>query len=174
LNKNRKVPVLTEEEELKYRNTKKCENCGVEFGSKRYNGEPVVKVRHHDLATNKFFGAWCSLCNMRNKNRYFKTIVYLHNFSGYDDHSILKYATKYMHEYSPWLYNTQKIISKSSEKIKHFQYAKFIFMNSMNHLNSSLDSLMEILDKSNHDFEIFNKIGLNPILRSKEYIHIDG
>jgi hypothetical protein len=167
LDHNRKVPVLTEEEEEKYRNSKKCENCGAEFGSKRENGDPVVKVKHHDHVTNMFIGAWCSLCNIRNNNRYFKTIVYLHNFSGYDGHFILKYAVKYMHEYSPWSYNTQKIISKSSQKIKHFQYSKFIFIDSLNHLNSSLDSLVEILNKSNHESEIFNRLYLHPFLRSK-------
>jgi hypothetical protein len=40
-------------------------------------------------------------------------------------------------------------------------------MDSMNHLNSSLDSLVEILNKSNHDFEIFNRLSLHQILRSK-------
>jgi hypothetical protein len=162
---NRKVPTLSNDEWQRY-NTAKCENCGLEF-ARRVDGTYVEKVRHHDHKTNQFIGAWCSQCNIRNNNRYFKTIVVFHNFSGYDGHFIIKYATKFMHDDQLYSYNSQKIIFKSSQKIKHFQYSKFIFIDSLNHLNSSLDSLVEILNKSNHDFEIFIRLYPHPILRSK-------
>jgi hypothetical protein len=135
---NRMVPKLIDEEWQRYNSTKKCENCGLEFGTRRDDGSEVNKVRHHDHVTNKFIGAWCGKCNIRNNNRYFKTVVVFHNFSGYDGHFIIKYATKFMHNDEPYSFNTQKIISKSSQKIKHFQYAKYIFIDSLNHLNSSL------------------------------------
>jgi hypothetical protein len=117
---NRKVPELSDDEWQRYNSTKKCENCGKEFGTRREDGSVVEKVKHHDYTTNKFIGAWCSRCNIRNNNRYFKTIVVFHNFSGYDGHFIIKYATKYMHNDKPYSYNTQKIISKSSQKINTF------------------------------------------------------
>jgi hypothetical protein len=122
---NARVPRLTPEEEERYRNAKVCENCGKEFGTKREEGH----------VNNKFVDAWCSECNIRNNNRYFKTIVVFHNFSGYDGHFIIKYATKFMHDDETHAYNYQKIISKSSQKIKHFQYSNYIFIDSMNHLN---------------------------------------
>jgi hypothetical protein len=93
---NRKVPELTDEEWQRYNSTKNCENCGKEFGTRRQDGSEVYKVKHHDHVTDKFIGAWCSKCNIRNNNRYFKTIVVFHNFSGYDGHFIIKYASKYM------------------------------------------------------------------------------
>jgi hypothetical protein len=113
---NARVPQPTPEEEERYLNAKVCENCRKEFDTKRDDGTKVIKVRHHDHVTNKFVGAWCSLCNIRNNYRYFKTIVVFHNFSGYDGHFIIKYATKFMHDDQPYTYNNQKIISKSSLK----------------------------------------------------------
>lgn len=73
---NRKVPLLTREEDERQRNGNKCENCGAEFDKITDSGERVVKVKHHDHKTNKFIEAWCSLCNILNNNIYFKTIVY--------------------------------------------------------------------------------------------------
>jgi hypothetical protein len=99
---NRKVPELTDEEWQRYNSTKKCENCGKEFGTRRDDGSEVCKVKHHDYVTNKFIGAWCSKCNIRNNNRYFKTIVVFHNFSGYDSHFIINYVTKFMHNNKPY------------------------------------------------------------------------
>jgi hypothetical protein len=69
---NARVPQLTPEEEQKYRSATVCGNCGKEFGTKREDGTTVIKVRHHGHVTNKFIGAWCSLCNIRNNNRYFQ------------------------------------------------------------------------------------------------------
>jgi hypothetical protein len=134
MSSNARVPQLAAEEEQKYKSATVCENCKKEFGSRREDGTKVVKVIHHDHVTNKFVGAWCSLCNIRNNNRYFKTIVVFHNFSGYDGHFIIKYATKFMHDDQPYCFNSQKIISKSSQKIKHFQYG-----------NTSLSTVLTIL-----------------------------
>jgi hypothetical protein len=67
---NAKVPRLTPEEEQKYNSARVCENCKKEFGTRREDGTEVRKVRHHDHVTNKFVGAWCTLCNIRNNNRY--------------------------------------------------------------------------------------------------------
>jgi hypothetical protein len=165
---NANVPDLTEEEEHKYRSATECEVCHEKFGTKRSDGTKVIKVRHHDHITNKFVGAWCSKCNLNNNNNHFKTIVVFHNFSGYDGHFIIKYATKFMHDDWPLSYNYQKIISKSSQKIKHFQYKDYIFMDSMNHLNSSLDKLVETLNKSGYSFPIFISVdSLHNILKSK-------
>jgi hypothetical protein len=94
-------------------------------------------------------------------------MVVFHNFSGYDGHFIIKYAAKKMHEKNPYSFNLQKIISKSSEKIKHLQYSNFIFIDSLNHLNESLDKLVETLNKSGYGFPIFSLVGLQKILRSK-------
>jgi hypothetical protein len=165
---NARVPRLTPEEEHKYKEAKVCENCKLEFGTRTDEGDNVVKVRHHDHVTNKFVGAWCSRCNFKNNYRYFKTIVVFHNFSGYDRHFIIKYATKFMHDDQPYSYNSQKIISKSSEKIKHFQYGDYnIFIDSLNHLNASLDKLVDVLNKSGYSFPIFTHVGLHKILRNK-------
>jgi hypothetical protein len=72
-----------------------------------------------------------------------------------------------MHDDHPYCFNSQKIIFKSSQKIKHFQYSNYIFVDSLNHLNSSLDKLVETLDKSNYSYPIFSHLGLHRILRSK-------
>jgi hypothetical protein len=167
MDENKNVPKLTEEEQKRYNEATRCENCKVEFNTMREGCTCVVKVRNHDHVTNNFIGAWCSLCNIRNNNHYFKTMVMFNNFSGYDGHFIIKYATKFMHEFQPYCYNTQKLISKSSQKIKHLQYSKYIFIDSLNHLNSSLDKMVETLKKSNHEYKIFHALNLNPILRSK-------
>jgi hypothetical protein len=166
MSSNAKVPQLTPEEEEKYKSVKVCENFSKEFGNK-VDGEKVIKVRHHDHVTNKFIGAWCSRYKFKNNNRYFKTIVVFHNFSGYDGHFIIKYAARFMHDEEPYSYNSQKIISKSSKKNKHFQYSDSIFIDSMNHLSTSLDKLVDVLNKSGYSFPIFTNVGLHKILRSK-------
>jgi hypothetical protein len=51
---NRKVPELTDDKWQRYNSTKKCENCGLEFGTRRPDGAQVNKVRHHDHVTNKY------------------------------------------------------------------------------------------------------------------------
>jgi hypothetical protein len=167
MSSNAKVPRLTKEEQEIYDKAKVCANCKKEFRSMRKDGTKVRKVRHRDHVTNKFIGAWCSRCNIRNNFRYYKMIVVFYNFSGYDGHFIIKHATKFMHEDDPLSYSTQKIISMSSQKIKHFQYSKYMFVDRMRHLNSSLDKLVEVLNKSGHGFPIFKQVGLKEILRSK-------
>jgi hypothetical protein len=57
MSSNAKGPQLTPEEEHKYRSATRCENCGKEFGTRRDDGTPVEKARHHDHVTNKFVGA---------------------------------------------------------------------------------------------------------------------
>jgi hypothetical protein len=59
------------------------------------------------------------------------------------------------------------MISKSKEKIKYFPYGPFVFTDTYNHLTASLDSLVETLTKSGHDFEIAQRVGLPKCLWSK-------
>jgi hypothetical protein len=167
MTENAKVPRLTLEEQQKYNEAEICGICKKKFNTYDNQGNYIVKVRHHDHVTNKFIGALCSQCNLKENNKYFKTIVVFHNFSGYDGHFIIRYATKFLHDKNPYCFNTQKIISKSSEKIKHFQYGNIIFIDSMNHLNGSLDKLVDVLNKSGYGFPIFSLVGLHKILRSK-------
>jgi len=98
--------------------------------------------------------------------RNFKTIVYFHNFKGYDSHHIIKYCLEYLaNDHNG--FRKQRVISKSKQKIIHLDTGMFVFMDSMNHLSGSLDTLVETLRKSGHKFEIADKFKLPECLRSK-------
>jgi hypothetical protein len=154
------VPKLTEEEQQLHDSAKCCMKCGHKFD------HDCPKVRHHDHSTGKYIGPWCKWCNLFEGVQHFKTIVYFHNFKGYDCHHIIKYCIEYL-SYEDTTFKKHRVISKSKQKIIHLDVGKYVFMDSMNHLSGSLDTLVETLRKSGHKFEICDKYGLPECLRSK-------
>ena len=91
------------------------------------------KVRDHDHWTGKYRGAAHSGCNLAlRKNN--KIPVVFHNLQGYDGHIIFQNISK-VESKEP------KVIAKSMEKFIGFTIGGLRFMDSLQHLSSSLDKL---------------------------------
>ena len=103
------------------------------------------KVRDHDHLTGKFLGAAHKTCNLNKRREKPFLSVFMHNFSGYDSHLILPYLTKKL------LPEVEQIsvIPKSGEKFMAIKINNQItFLDSMNFLSGSLDSLNERIKES--------------------------
>ena len=102
-----------------------------------------VKMRNHDVWNGDFKGAAHSGCILATrKKRTQKIPVIFHNLAGYDAHIIFQNLTKVDCE-DPF------VIAKSMEKFIGFSIGSLQFMDSLQHLSSSLDKLVNNLgDKS--------------------------
>jgi hypothetical protein len=101
------------------------------------------KCKHHDHLTGEYIGAYCNSCNLKIKYTNFKIRVVFHNFTGYDGHFIIRLALKVLNIPS----RHQFMIGTSNERLSYIQYDRFIFMDSVQHLKDSLDSLVSITPK---------------------------
>ncbi|MCS7318095.1 MAG: DNA polymerase [Candidatus Dojkabacteria bacterium] len=156
INKFPDVPKLTEEEEKRHKEAKICEGCLQEFT----NENP--KCIHHDHETGKYLGAYCKICNLKlHYNNFYKYRIFFHNFKGYDSHFIVKLAMKILKVKE----NEQFIIGSSSEQFSFIKTKDFIFMDTMQHLKTSLEKLVESTPKE--EFIYFKKLKLPEILMRK-------
>ena len=96
------------------------------------------KVRDHDHWTGCYRGAAHSGCNLALRKSS-KIPVIFHNLSGYDGHIIIKSVQKLGLKKPP------KVVAKTMEKFVGFQIGKLNFMDSNQHLSSSLDGLVKNL-----------------------------
>ena len=151
---------LTNAEETLYQANNKCHIC-----KKNISG---IKVRDHCHLTGKFRGPACESCNINYNYKNFKLPVVFHNLKGYDSHFILQYVGR--------LEKKQiSVIPNTMEKYLSFTIDKCVFLDSLQFLNASLESLIEALDKSkdeklfSHFNTGFNTFGneLKDLLRQK-------
>ena len=71
--------------------------------------------------------------------------VIFHNLKGYDSHLIMRYVT---HEYAP---NSIDVIPSTSEKFLSFQIGNLRFLDSLQFLTASLDTLVQSLTADGRD-----------------------
>jgi len=139
------VPIkMTEKDEENFRKAEKCWICQQKFETNESLDAPQkhMKVRDHDHLTGEFRGAAHEDCNIKLNYKNYKIPVFFHNGSGFDFHFIFKYVIEGYN-------NFKRLIAKSMEKITSFELKGFKFMDSYQHLPSSIDDLSEVLDKSN-------------------------
>lgn len=105
-------------------------------------------VRHH-LHNEPFVSCKAhQLCNLQYKKRFFIPI-FLHNAKSYDSHLLLRYLPKdFAKEIS--------IIPINLEKISMFTLDHLKILDSFQFLDGSLDTLIENLLISKHEFKIFD------------------
>ena len=126
------------------------------------------KVRDHDHLTGKFLGAAHKTCNLNKRREKPFLSVFMHNFSGYDSHLILPYLTKKL------LPEVEQItvIPKSGKKFMAIKINNQItFLDSMNFLSGSLDSLNERI-KESCEYKIVQQSSL--IRNVNKVIHRDS
>ena len=144
-----KYMVFTEEDREAFSNSYVCHICNNRRKNKDTSYYPFSeqdpKVRDHDHLTGKFLGSAHKSCNLNKRREKPFLSVFMHNFSGYDSHLILPYLTRNI------LPEVEKIsvIPKSAEKFMSIKINNQItFLDSMNFLSGSLDSLNDRIQSS--------------------------
>jgi hypothetical protein len=129
---------LTKEEKQVMDFSMRCCVCEKIMGNRTSKAGKVIRDAYPNYChmTGKFFGASHGKCNMNFKNKPFIPVI-MHNLKGYDAHIILQVASKY----------TQNIscIPQNHEKYVTFNVNNMKFIDSLQFLNSSLDSLVKNL-----------------------------
>ena len=107
-----------------------------------------IKCVDHNHITGVVRGLAHKQCNLNYRNRYFIPVV-IHNSKNYDTHFILKKMSKKFAK-------NISIIPCTTEKFIMFTLDSIRFIDSFQFLNASLESLVENLNNSDHEFKIFN------------------
>ena len=126
---------LTTEEEMSFHKATVCHICKLELGSDR--------VRDHCHLSGTFRGASHSHCNLqfqfrqgkRSRNSKFYIPIIFHNLRGYDMHLLMESAGKYKNK-------KLSCIPNNMEKYISFTLGNLRFIDSLQFLNASLDSLV--------------------------------
>ena len=127
--------IMSEEEEERFQLTNSCWICDKLFDV----GDD--KVRYHCHITGKYRGAAHWSCNINLKLSK-KIPVIFHNLRGYDRHLIIKEISKFDVKVS--------VIPNGLDKYMAFTINRnLVFIESMQFLNSSLDSLVTNLSDNN-------------------------
>ena len=153
----RKKMIFTKVANAIYKKYKSCWMCGGGFTDKDW------KVRDHCHYTGKFRGAAHNSCNIKYRSPKF-TLVIFHNLSGYDAHLFIKKLSSIKGNIDCIPNNEEKYISFT----KHIEVDRFTkdekevivnrelrFIDSKKFMNSSLDKLVNNLEKN--DFKNMEK-----------------
>lgn len=143
-----KIKLWTDEDDLRFKSATHCHVCKEKFDSE------LEKVRDHCHKTGKHLGAAHNKCNV---NRRVKNnlLVYMHNFSGYDSHFIIKYY-KELEGREKRL----KGLARNTEKFRTLNLGKIHFLDSMSLLDAGLGELVGDLVRENHSFPILAASGI--------------
>ena len=137
----KKNVIVIAEEEGRFETSNNCWICGKLFdddGDDDDDDDDDNKLRDHCHVTGKYRGGAHYVCNINLKISK-KVLVILHNLKGYDSHLILKELSKF---------NNAKIsvVPNGLEKYMAFTLNRnIVFIDSMQFMNSSLDSLVKHL-----------------------------
>ena len=145
---------LTAEQEKFHSKATYCYTCRQNFTESNY------KVKHHDHTTSFYIAPTCNNCNLKLKLRQFAKApqkleeedvgkeffipIFFHNLRGYDSHLIIKALDRYT---APGI----KIIASTTEKFMSFSLGGYRYVDSLQFLNESLDSLVKVLGKNGRD-----------------------
>jgi hypothetical protein len=161
LERNMPIDHLSCEQQQAYDNAIACKSCNKQFVENNH------KVRHHNHVTGKFLGATCNNCNLQLKFRkggrrdgtmdqgekkydYFIPVI-CHNMRNYDGHLIISHLEK---KYAASEIN---VLASSTEKYIAFQIGQLRFLDSLQFLNASLDSLVSCMKKDGTDKFVHTK-----------------
>jgi RNase P subunit RPR2 len=147
---DKQIPMsrMTDTELERYEKATVCGTCDKPFTDKN------VKVRHHCHVTGRFIDATCNRCNLQLKPRKSRQIknyvaneimddfflpVIAHNMRGYDGHLIIKHMGEKL------ACDDIRVIANNTEKFMTFQVGQLRFLDSLQFLNASLDTLVSNL-----------------------------
>lgn len=136
---------MTEEDEVSFKNATDCHLCRKPLGEDR--------VRNHDHLSGEYIGPAHNVCNINYKVPQ-HIPVFFHNFRGYDAHHIMQGLGKYKEE-------RLSVIANTSERYLSVTLDSLRFLDSLQFMNASLDTLVSNLEPSK--FKIlreFNNVDL--------------
>lgn len=132
---------MTKNDWQKYSTSTHCSICGGPFSDESTFHDR--KVRDHDHITGCYRGAAHSRCNLSLRSTY-KIPIFFHNFKGYDSHIIVLASNLTEEKIS--------LIASNMEKYIILNWGEnLVFKDSLQFLNSSLDTLAKSLLKSGRD-----------------------
>jgi len=150
--------IFTDEDSINFKNSIVCHIC-----DKELNGD---KVRDHCHITGNYRGAAHNECNLNFINKLEIPVIF-HNLKNYDAHFIMQCASEYNSKISCIPLDLEKYISFKIDKLK--------FIDSLQFMDTSLDSLSSNLRKqglesfvntskyyNNEQLELITKKGVYP------------
>ena len=133
---NEPIPMkMTPEDSKTYQNSTHCHICE---GLLNWKDEKNYVTRDHCHFTGKFRGAACNLCNIKLQIPK-KIPVIFHGLRNYDGHLIIKSLAK------KCKLSDVKVIPHTIEKFTTIYTKEFTFIDSYQHLSSSLSKLIDNL-----------------------------
>ena len=154
-------PVLTHEDDISHASKTSCEVCNIP------SGVDIVKNRHHRwdqkleyneaglLVKGNYVGALCTQCNMLISAKYCELPVIAHNSGRFDSKFIID---GFREEH----FKSIELLHKTGENFLNIKIksnkGKFslCYIDSFNFLSSSLETLINDLNVSQHTFSIFD------------------
>jgi len=142
---------MNEEDILNYNAAKFCAKCNLPFTQEDF------KVRHHNHQSGEYVSAMHTSCNLRMTES--NTVYCLaHNTASYDTHLIIRNLSKVKSR----IWNVHAI-PLNTEKVKTLTINNLQILDSFAFLPSSLEKLVDNLNKSNHPYPIMNQWITDPI-----------
>ena len=150
--------VWTSADEALYRNAKFCHICKEEFKS------PRDKVRDHCHKTGRWLGPAHYKCNVERRVKT-NLLYYMHNFSGYDSHFVVKY-------YRQLLGREKRVkgLAYNGQKFRTLDIGRVSFVDSLSLLDASLGELVSDLVKEGHNFPILEASGIYETEEQRELL----
>ena len=142
---------MTSEDLQTYKNATNCHICNE---SLNHLDEKNYTVRDHCHFTGKFRGAAHNSCNIKLRIPT-KIPVVFHGLRNYDGHLIIKSLAKFVKQRNQDL-SSIRVIPHTIEKFTAIFTKEFTFIDSCQHLNSSLEKLVDNLRK--HGLENFQHL----------------
>ena len=166
LTANCPMRTLSAEQDNRFTNATEC--CICHSKNRPFdNTDDWRKVRDHDHITGYFIGAAHNLCNKR-RRVVFQIPIFIHNFRGYDGHLIV-------HAFNKFPNREIKVIGQSMERYLQVAWGKnLVFRDSLQHLTSSLQKLVESLMKvGTHKFKHLTYMANQRYGRDSEPVNIE-
>ena len=130
-------------DQAQHKNQTNCSLCGVTF-SNEFKERKCADHDHFEFNKSAVYGlsnyrsALCNTCNLKRASISEKLIIVFHNLQNYDSHLIIQEIHKSVTQ-------NIRVIPRNSEKMMSFQFENFMFIDSYQFLNQSLETLAKNL-----------------------------
>ena len=150
--------VWLDEDEVRYKTATVCHICKEPFESVR------DKVKDHCHRSGKWLGAAHYQCNVDRRVKT-KLLCYMHNFSGYDSHFVMKHYMELQGREK-----RVKGLAMNGQKFRTVTLGKVEFVDSLHLLDASLSELVNDLVEENHPFPILKASGIYNTEQQRELL----
>jgi hypothetical protein len=134
--KQNKEMIISEQQQIEFENSKNCHICDEQLLDDR--------VRDHDHITGLYRGSAHSSCNIKYCQKGRIPVVF-HNLRGYDSHLIMQEIEKVSSKITA--------IPNTEEKYMTFTMGNFVFIDSLQFLNASLEAVVSSLGNDKTKFK---------------------